>query len=313
MNKIKKPLIVIAGPTACGKTSVSVELAKLIDGEIISADSMQVYKGMNIGTAKITEDEKQGIPHYLIDEYEPDEDFSVAIFKNRATDCINDICGRNKIPIIAGGTGFYINSVVYNNNFEDEESDSTIRDELNDFLQKNGKEVLYELLKEVDEKSCEKIHINNTKRVIRAIEFYRQTGLKMSEHNEIEKQKEPAYNYRLYVLNMNRERLYERINKRVDIMLENGLVNEVKCLLEKYSPDLVSMQGLGYKEFVPYFNGTSTLEEAVENLKKSTRHFAKRQLTWFKHQSKDAVWIDMDKMNSVEAAKFISDDFSNLL
>jgi tRNA dimethylallyltransferase len=308
MDIKNKPLIIIAGPTACGKTAVSVELAQRINAEIISADSMQVYKGMDIGTAKVRPEETKGIKHYLIDEFEPDEDFSVAVFKQRAVNYIDEIYGKDKLPIIAGGTGFYINSVIYDNNFDDEETDTSIRDELNEFLEKNGKEALYELLKEVDKKSCEKIHINNTKRVIRAIEFYRQSGKKISEHNEEEKKKQPAYNYRLYVLNMNRERLYERINKRIDIMLDDGLVEEVKSLLEKYSSDLVSMQGLGYKEFVPYLNGECSLDEAVENLKKSTRHFAKRQLTWFKHQCEDAVWIDMDAMNAEEAAQFMAED-----
>ncbi|MBQ6554851.1 MAG: tRNA (adenosine(37)-N6)-dimethylallyltransferase MiaA, partial [Firmicutes bacterium] len=295
---MKDKLIVISGPTACGKTSVSVELAKLINGEIISADSMQVYRGMDIGTAKITPDEMQGVPHYLIDEFDPDEDFNVAKFQQKAKKYISDIVSRGKMPIVAGGTGFYINALVYDNDFAKEDEESSIRLELQEEAAQKGAEYMHDILKTIDPESAEKIHKNNVKKVIRAIEFYRLNGKKISDHNAEEKQREAAYDTKIFVLDMNRERLYERIEKRIDIMLEQGLLKEVEELLEKYSPELVSMQGLGYKEFVPYFKGECTLEEAVYNLKISTRHFAKRQLTWFRHQCPQAIWVDMDKYNA---------------
>lgn len=300
-----KPLIIIAGPTACGKTSVSVELAKLISGEIISADSMQVYKYMDIGTAKITNEEMQGIKHYLVDELYPNEDFSVAVFKNKAKEYINQIYNKGKIPIIAGGTGFYINAVLYDNDFSQEPSDNTVRERLENYLIQNGKEALYERLRVIDPNACNNIHINNTKRVIRAIEFYETTGIRISEHNEKEKQRKPFYNAKLFVLNMDREKLYERIDKRIDIMLEHGLVEEVKRLHEQYDRELVSMQGLGYKEIIAYLEGECTLDEAVYILKRDTRHFAKRQLTWFRHQC-NGIWIDVDKFNnSKEIAEYM--------
>jgi tRNA dimethylallyltransferase len=242
-----KPLIIIAGPTACGKTSASVELAKLINGEVVSADSMQVYKYMDIGTAKIMPEEMQGIKHYLVDELEPDEEFSVAVFQEKAKQYISEIHSKGKIPIMVGGTGFYINAVLYDNDFTEDESDGSIRAELREYLNKNGREALYELLKEVDPQACDTIHINNTKRVIRAIEYFRLTGEKMSEHNKAEKQRQPVYDCKFFVLNMDRDRLYERIDKRIDIMLEQGLVKEVEELHKHYDKHLVSMQGLGYK------------------------------------------------------------------
>ncbi|MBQ9604845.1 MAG: tRNA (adenosine(37)-N6)-dimethylallyltransferase MiaA [Firmicutes bacterium] len=305
---MKDKLIVISGPTACGKTSVSVELAKLINGEIISADSMQVYRGMDIGTAKITPDEMFGIPHYLIDEFDPDEDFNVAKFQQKAKKYISDIVSRGKMPIVAGGTGFYINALVYDNDFAKEDEESSIRLELQEEAAQKGAEYMHDILKTIDPESAEKIHKNNVKKVIRAIEFYRLNGKKISDHNAEEKQREAAYDTKIFVLDMNRERLYERIEKRIDIMLEQGLLKEVEELLEKYSPELVSMQGLGYKEFVPYFKGECTLEEAVYNLKISTRHFAKRQLTWFRHQCPQAIWVDMDKYNADGAAEFIKNN-----
>ncbi len=303
---MKQELIIISGPTACGKTAVSVELAKLCGGEIISADSMQVYKGMDIGTAKVTRDEMQGIPHFLIDILEPDEEFNVAVFQRYAKKYIADISSRGKMPIIAGGTGFYINAVLYDNDFaKEKDEESGIRTELQNTAVEKGAEYLHNMLKEIDPESAEAIHPNNIKKVIRAIEFYRLNNKKISEHNKEEKQREAAYNAKIFVLDMDRKRLYDRIEKRIDIMLNDGLLNEVENLLKKYPPNLVSMQGIGYKEFVPCFNGECTLDEAIYTLKQNTRHFAKRQLTWFRHQCPQAIWIDMDKNNALSAAKEI--------
>ncbi len=310
----KKTLVVIAGPTACGKTASSVLLAKKIGGEIISADSMQVYKYMDIGTAKITKEEKEGVPHYLIDEFMPDDEFNIKIFQQRANEYIEKIYENGHIPILVGGTGFYINSIVYNNNFMETNSDDSIRKTLEEEAEKYGAEYLYEKLKKIDYEYAENIHYNNVKRVIRAIEFYMQTGCKLSEHNKKEHLKESPYNTAFFVLNMDRQKLYERINLRVDIMLKNGLENEVKGLLDMgYSPELVSMQGLGYKEMIPYIKGKITLEQAVDEIKKGTRHFAKRQLTWFKHQT-NGVWIDTTEKDSVYTAGKMFDYLkSNLL
>ncbi len=290
---MEKQLIVIAGPTACGKTAVSIKLAKKIGGEIISADSMQVYKFMDIGTAKILEDEKEGVKHYLIDELYPDEEYSAAVFKNKAKEYSDEIYQKGKIPILAGGTGFYINAFVNDTNFDEIQNDYTYRNELQKIADEKGGDFLFAMLEKCDPKSCKAIHPNNVKKVIRALEYFKLTGKPISEHNEQERLNKSPYNVAFFILNMDRELLYERINKRIDIMLENGLVSEVSGLLEKYSPELVSMQGLGYKEIVAYLNGKISFDEAVYILKRDTRHFAKRQLTWFKHQAKDAKWIDM--------------------
>ena len=289
---MKKPLIVIAGPTACGKTDLSINLAEKIGGEIISGDSMQVYKLMDIGTAKPTAEETRGIPHFLIDELYPDEEYNVMIFQKKAKEYMKVIYDRGHIPIIVGGTGFYINALVYDNDFTEEES-SSIRDELYRIAETEGKEKLHSMLADIDVEYAKSIHPNNVKRVARAIEYYRLTGEKMSEHNKSAKEKESPYNTAFFVLNMDRQKLYERIDMRVDIMMENGLENEVRKLIDMgYSPELVSMQGLGYKEFIPYFNGEISLEKAVDDIKKYTRHFAKRQLTWFRRQT-EGIWIDM--------------------
>ena len=302
----KKPLVVIAGPTACGKTAVSVKLAQIIGGEIISADSMQVYKYMDIGTAKITREEMQGIPHYLVDELYPDEEYSVAVFKNKAKAYIEEICQKGKIPILVVGTGFYINALIYDNDFSEDCSDAAVRASLQNFLEIQGKEALYDRLKGVDPLACESIHMNNTKRVIRALEYYELTGQPISEHNRKEKQKKPYYDVSFFVLNMDRARLYSRIDDRIDAMLEMGLVDEVIGLYSRYDRNLVSMQGLGYKEIIAYLAGECSLEEAVNVLKRDTRHFAKRQLTWFKHQA-SGIWVDMDSFkDSAEAAGFIA-------
>ena len=292
---MKKPLIVIGGPTACGKTGFSIQLAKKIGGEIISADSMQVYRYMDIGTAKVTPEEADGVPHYLIDEFDPDEEYNVMIFQQKAKAYMEEIWAKGKVPILVGGTGFYINALLYDNDFTETENDTSYREECYRLAQEQGPEVLFERLKEVDPAYAEIMHANNVKRVTRALEYHYLTGQKFSEHNAEQKEKETPYNAAVIILNMDREKLYERIELRIDLMMEQGLLEEVKGLLEKgYSPDLVSMQGIGYKEFVPYFNGECTLEEAVTQLKTNTRRFAKRQLTWFRRQI-EGLWVDMDK------------------
>ena len=292
---MKKPLIVIGGPTACGKTGFSIQLAKKIGGEIISADSMQVYRYMDIGTAKVTPEEADGVPHYLIDEFDPDEEYNVMIFQQKAKAYMEEIWAKGKVPILVGGTGFYINALLYDNDFTETENDTSYREECYRLAQEQGPEVLFERLKEVDPAYAEIMHANNVKRVTRALEYHYLTGQKFSEHNAEQKEKETPYNAAVIILNMDREKLYERIELRIDLMMEQGLLEEVKGLLEKgYSPNLVSMQGIGYKEFVPYFNGECTLEEAVTQLKTNTRRFAKRQLTWFRRQI-EGLWVDMDK------------------
>lgn len=292
---MKKPLIILTGPTAVGKTELSIELAKKINGEIISADSMQVYKGMDIGTAKITHPEMDGIPHYLIDEFEPDEEFNVVKFKQLANRYMDEIYEKGKIPLIVGGTGFYIQAVLYDINFEENDGDDTYRKSLEKLALEQGPEYLHQRLMEVDPASAENIHPNNIKKVIRALEYYQQTGNFISEHNEMERQKESPYQFLYFVLNHNRDILYQRIDQRIDIMMNQGLVDEVKQLYEKgYDRSLVSMQGLGYKEIIAYLEGECTLEEAVYVLKRDTRHFAKRQLTWFKRE-KEVTWIQKNE------------------
>ena len=292
---MKKPLVMIGGPTACGKTAMSIALAKRINGEIISGDSMQVYRFMDIGTAKVTEEEKQGIPHYLVDELNPDEEYNVMIFQQKAKGYLNEIWAKGKIPIVVGGTGFYMNALLYDTDFTETESDTSFREACYAQAQNEGVDVLFAKLKEVDPEYAQTIHANNVKRVVRALEYHFLTGKKFSEHNAEQKEKESPYQAAVVILTMEREKLYQRIDQRVDLMMDQGLLAEVDGLLEKgYSPDLVSMQGLGYKEFIPYFQGECTLEEAVEQLKKGTRHFAKRQLTWFRRQI-DGLWVDLSK------------------
>lgn len=298
---MKKPLIVIGGPTACGKTGFSIQLAKKIGGEIISADSMQIYRYMDIGTAKVTLEEADGVPHYLIDELDPDEEYNVMIFQQKAKAYMEEIWAKGKVPILVGGTGFYINALLYDNDFTETENDTSYREECYKLAQERGPEVLFERLKEIDPEYAEIMHANNVKRVTRALEYHYLTGQKFSEHNAEQKEKETPYDTAVIILNMDREKLYERIELRIDLMMEQGLLEEVKGLLEKgYSPELVSMQGIGYKEFVPYFNGECTLEEAVTQLKTNTRRFAKRQLTWFRRQI-DGLWVDMSKTTGEEA------------
>lgn len=297
----KEPLIILTGPTSIGKTSLSISLAKAIDGEIISADSMQVYKYMDIGTAKITEDKMDGIPHYLIDELEPDEEFNVFMFQQYAKKYIELIRGKNKIPILVGGTGFYIQAVLYDIDFEENDSDRSYRNELQGLLERKGSQYLHQTLTDLDPLSADEIHPNNGKRIIRALEYFHQTGESISVHNKEQRKQESPYLYQYFVLNKDRAKLYETINERVDLMIDMGLVEEVKKLKDMgYTRDMVSMQGLGYKEILDYLEGSYSLEEAIETLKRDTRHYAKRQLTWFRRE-KDVVWVDKDDYEDEDA------------
>jgi len=293
---MKKPLIIITGPTAVGKTELSIRLAKEINGEIISADSMQVYRGMDVGTAKITPDEMGGIRHYLIDILDPKEEFNVVKFKTYAKEAMDEIYSKGKIPIVVGGTGFYIQALLYDVDFEDSKEDPEYRKQLEDLAKTHGNDYLHDRLKEVDPESADAIHPNNVKKVIRALEYFKETGQKISDHNKEQRQKESPYNFCYFVLNDDRKNLYERINKRVDIMVEEGLVDEVRGLLDEgCTKDMISMQGLGYKEIIAYLEGEVSLEEAIYTLKRDTRHFAKRQITWFKREN-DVIWIDKNKL-----------------
>lgn len=288
----KKPLIILTGPTAVGKTSLSIQLAKRIGGEIISADSMQIYKKMNIGTAKITPEEMAGVPHYLVDELDPREEFNVVAFQQMAKKAMEQIYENGHIPIIVGGTGFYIQALLYDIDFSEHEEEETYRQKLTALAQEKGKEYLYEMLKQADPEYAAIVHSNNVKRVIRALEYYHETGQKLSEHNAEQRERTSPYRFIYLVLNDAREILYERIDRRVDQMMEAGLLQEVEGLVkEGYEPGLVSMQGLGYKEFFDYFDGKCTLEETVDIIKRDTRHFAKRQLTWFRRE-KEVCWMN---------------------
>jgi len=293
-----KDLIVLTGPTAVGKTSLSIALAKAVDGEIISADSMQVYKYMNIGTAKITEEEKCGIPHFLIDELEPDEEFNVTIFKNKVMGYIEDIKSRGKVPIIVGGTGFYIQSVIYDINFNEYGDDSNVRKKYEAMAETLGKSELHKKLALVDGEYADSVSYNNVKKVVRALTFFEMTGEKLSEHNKRERERSSPFDFAYFVLTMDRKKLYERIDKRVDLMFDMGLVEEVKALMAKgYDKSLVSMQGIGYKEVIDYLSGKTSLEECIDIIKRDTRHFAKRQLTWFKRE-KVVTYIDKDEFDA---------------
>lgn len=290
------PLIIIAGPTAAGKTSLSVSLAEKINGSVVSADSMQVYRHMDIGSAKISPEEMRGIPHYLIDELLPDEEFNIVRFQTLAKRHMAEIYAQGRIPILAGGTGFYIQSVLYDIDFSEETSSDSIRKELARIAETEGNHALHQLLLDVDPASARAIHPNNIKRVIRALEFYRQNGYPISKHNEEERKKESPYRFAYFVISDDRTRLYERIDRRVDDMMERGLLSEVKRLKEMgCHKGMASMQGLGYKEMLSYLEGEISLEEAVYILKRDTRHFAKRQITWFKRE-KDAVWLDRSRL-----------------
>ena len=336
LNIDSKPLIILTGPTAVGKTDLSIKLAKALDGEIISADSAQVYKGLDIGSAKVTEEEMQGVPHHLIDVYEPDFPFDVTVFKDEAKKAVEDIYSRGRIPIIVGGTGFYIQALLYDISFDESEEngayladfeeelrkqgasgetfrevlenfvelsntksiDKNVSNELDEINENKALDILYSKLTEIDPDSTKVIHKNNYRKVIRALEFYHFYGEPISAHNSREREKSSAYNSFYFVLNMNRDRLYERINKRVDIMINNGLVEEVKQLKEQgLTRDMTSMQAIGYKEIYDALETGSSIEEAAEQIKLNTRHFAKRQLTWFRRE-KDVIWLDRDEFSN---------------
>lgn len=294
---MKKPLIILTGPTAVGKTKASIGLAKAIGGEIISADSMQVYKDMDIGSAKIRPEEMEGVPHYLVDVLEPTEEFHVVRFQQMAKQAMEQIYANGHIPIVVGGTGFYIQALLYDIDFTENDGDYEYREQLESYAKVHGAEALHEKLREVDPASADTIHANNVKRVIRALEFYQQTGTQISEHNEKEREKDSPYDFRYFVLTDDRKNLYDRINRRVDQMVDEGLLAEVKALKEKgYTKDMVSMQGLGYKEILEYLDGEISMEEAIYKIKRDTRHFAKRQLTWFKRE-REVIWIDKQACN----------------
>ena len=307
----KKPMIILSGPTAVGKTALSIELAKKVNGAIISADSMQVYKYMDIGSAKIMPEEMEGVKHYLIDVLEPSDEFNIVVFQKMAKEALNEIYANGQVPIIAGGTGFYIQALLYDIDFENQDCNEEYRTQLEQLAKEQGNEALHARLQEIDPVSAQKIHANNVKRVIRALEFYHLTGKPISEHNEAEHQKESPYNFAYFVLNDEREHLYERIDKRVDIMVEHGLLEEVKKLKDMgYHRDMVSMQGLGYKEILDYLDGKCSFEEAIYIIKRETRHFAKRQLTWFRRE-REVIWMDKSKHHYDETA--ILDEMYHIL
>lgn len=294
---MKKPIVVLTGPTAVGKTELSIQLAKVIGGEIISADSMQVYKHMDVGSAKITPEEMDGVRHYLVDELEPFDEFHVVKFQEYAQKYLNEIYAHGKIPIIAGGTGFYIQALLNDIDFTEQESDSAYRKELEALAEEHGNQYLHDRLKEVDPESAEAIHPNNRKRVIRALEFYQETGRKISEHNAKEQMRTSPYNFAYFVLNDERSHLYKRIDARVDKMIEDGLEAEVRRLKEMgCTKDMVAMQGIGYKEMLSYLDDSYSLEEAVYIIKRETRHFAKRQITWFKRE-RDVIWLNKNEFD----------------
>ena len=288
MNKPK--VIVICGPTASGKTALSIELAKKINGEIISSDSMQIYKNMDIGTAKPSKEEMQGIKHYLLDFVEPNQRYSVAEFKKDAENAIEEILSKGKTPIIVGGTGLYVDSLIYGIEYQDIELDEEYRNELEQRADTEGLEKLYQEAQQIDPQAMEKISQNDKKRIIRVLEIYKATGKNKTEQEIESRKKGVKYDYKVFAINWQRELLYERINKRVDIMIEQGLVQEVQDLLQQYEQFPTAMQGLGYKEVVEYLNGETTYEEMIEKIKMETRRYAKRQITWFK-KNKQTIWI----------------------
>ena len=292
---MKKPLIILTGPTAVGKTKLSISLAKAVNGAIISADSMQVYRHMDIGSAKIRPEEMCGVPHYLIDVLDPSEEFHVVKFVELAHEAMEKIYAAGQIPIVTGGTGFYIQALLYDIDFTKQDVDESYRKSLYDFANEHGNHALHEKLKDIDPASYESIHENNVKRVIRAIEYYHTCHEPISKHNETERAKQSPYSFAYFVLDDVRQRLYERIDKRVDIMVSNGLVDEVKKLKAMgCTSDMVSMKGIGYKEILAYLDGEYSLDEAVDKVKLESRRFAKRQLTWFRRE-KDTIWIEKNE------------------
>lgn len=305
-------LLIIAGPTAVGKTDTSIELAKRLNGEIISCDSMQIYKHMDIGSAKVSKDEMQGVPHYMIDIVSPEKEFSVAEYKSQVTDIIKDINSRGKLPIIVGGTGLYINSIVCNMNFTESEKDDEYRSYLETLGEEKGNEYLHEMLKDIDLISYNNIHHNNVKRVIRALEVYKLTGKPFSSFASGEEYYSTEYDLSYYILNMDREKLYERINMRVDIMMKKGLVEEVKTLKAMgCDENMQSMKGIGYKEILYYLDGRISLEDAVDMIKQGSRNYAKRQLTWFRKDPR-AIFLDKENyLSDEEITVKIMDDIKN--
>ena len=296
MNKPK--VIVICGPTASGKTTLSIQLAQKINGEIISSDSMQIYKDMNIGTAKPDQQEMQGIKHYLLDFVEPNQRYSVADYKKDAENAIEDILQKGKVPIIVGGTGLYVDSLIYGIEYPNIEFDENYRKELERRVEKEGLEKLYEKAKKIDPQAMKKISRNDQKRILRVLEIYNATG-KTKTEQEIESRKnEVKYDYRVFAINMDREKLYDRINKRVDIMIQKGLIEEVENLLKKYNEFPTAMQGLGYKEVVEYIQGKVLKEDMIENIKRESRRYAKRQITWFK-KNKQTIWIEPQDLQKI--------------
>lgn len=292
MEQDKKPLLILTGPTAVGKSELSVRLAKMLNGSIISADSMQVYRGMDIGTAKISKQEMQGIPHELIDVLDPSDDFNVVRFQQMALEAMEKIYSQSRLPILVGGTGFYIQAVLYNIDFTEQDEDASYRHRLEQLAEEQGAEVLHKMLRSVDPESAQKIHPNNIRRTIRALEFFKKSGTPISEHNRRQRAKESPFRFCYFVLTDDREEIYRRIDRRVDQMMEQGLEDEVRRLRDQgLSAENVSMQGLGYKEMLRYLGGDISKEEAVRILKRDTRHFAKRQLTWFRRE-KDVIFVD---------------------
>lgn len=293
-----KDLFILAGPTAVGKTEISIKLAQKLNGEIISADSMQIYKCMDVGSAKISKEEMEGVPHHLIDIIEPSEEFSVAEFKERAESAIEEISNKNKLPMLVGGTGFYINSLIYNYSFAHTNKDEEYREYLTKLSDEKGNEYVHNLLKDIDEESYNKLYPNDLKRVIRALEVYKVSGKPMSEFKSEQNILDIPYNVHYFVLNMDRQKLYNRINQRVDIMFENNLIDEVIKLKDMgYNSDMQSMKGIGYKEVLYYLNGAITLNEAIEMIKQGSRNYAKRQLTWFRKDPR-VTWINKDDFSS---------------
>jgi tRNA dimethylallyltransferase len=308
-----KDLFILAGPTAVGKTDISIKLAKRLNGEIISADSMQIYKHMDIGSAKITKEEMQGIPHYLIDIVEPEESFNVSEFKKMAKQAIDKIDERQRLPMLVGGTGLYINSLIYNYDFTEASVDEEYREYLQSMAEINGKEYVHNLLKDVDLESYNRLFPNDLKRVIRALEVFKLTGKTISQFNLENDIYDIPYNVYYFVLNMDRDKLYDRINRRVDIMIENGLIDEVKKLKAMgCTADMQSMKGIGYKEILHYLDGNISLDEAIYLIKKGSRNYAKRQLTWFRKDDR-VIWIDKDEFNDEnEIVEYITGKFLSL-
>ena len=297
----KTPLVIIAGPTASGKSAAAVELALRMNGEVISADSMQIYRGMDIGTAKVTKEEMRGVRHYLIDCADPDENYNVVLFQQKAREAVQEAVSAQKLPILCGGTGFYIQALLYDIDFTEMEENTSLRSRYEALAAEKGPEALHRILKEKDPASAAAIHPNNVKRVIRALEFAQESGGSIAAHNLAQRERGSAYNSVFFVLTMDRQKLYERIDRRVDLMMEQGLLDEVTRLRDiGIARDSTATQGIGYKQIYSYLEGDWSLEEAVRLIKRDTRHFAKRQLTWFRRE-KDVIWVDIDQYDTKEA------------